>query len=292
MMAKFGVILSALLLMASQAFAEFRTDPDANTLWIEDGAQIATGKGPSASHWDDTMILSPLPEGGFSVQSPSSDRHTTGRHVKFDPQYPWLVWKIAEITPGTGYRAFAMRALGGEAFGVIVTHIQTGLYTVDVANAIPTGRPPYFRIELYNATLKLKYIKLVKQPENYLQVTSPSFAAKKALDFGDELTFKVVLAEPAEDVSLRFYDTYVMPQLAINGSQSLQLKPENANPKIWSATIKIESCTGGRVKPNLPFEPGGFAIKAVVLGGKLDKPIWTFNPVKFRLNTAAAPAGK
>jgi hypothetical protein len=74
-----------------------------------------------------------------------------------------------------------------------------------------------------------------------------------------------------------------MPGLVINDSPTLQLKPQKDNPKIWEATVKISSCKGNP-NPGKTFGPGAFIVKAAILGGKMDKPLWTANACEFNLN--------
>lgn len=274
------------------ALAELKSNPDKNTLWIEDGKKVQVGVGSSNRHWNTQGLnVSDASEEdsaeGILFESPNSKKHATGRYVHFDPAFPYLVWEISQVIPGKGYQGFCLHTLQTDhgLFFSMVSHLKTGLFTVNTSYYYPVPKVSYLRIDLYNTQITMKYLKLVKTPANYLEISSPLFATKKGLDLGDEVTFKLVLAETAEDVSLRFFDSYTMPQLTINGSQTLQLKAEDEDQKIWTRKLKFDSCTGA-AKPGIPFSPGGFIVKAVILGGKLGMPIWTTNPVEFRINPA------
>lgn len=287
------VILCFLTVAALPARAEFKDNPDPGTLWIEDGISIATGDKSSDQYWalgTPALNITAAPDNaGFTLEA-AGEAHAAGRYVKFDPAYPYITWEITRVENGTGYRAFSVRALGAShAFGGMVSHIQPGIYTCKTNYLFPEPKTTFLRLELYNAKVTLKYLKVSKTPDNYAEINTDLFKTKGYLELGDEVQFKVVLAEPAEDVTLRFFHSYIMKPLELNGSQTLQLKPVNEQNKIWSARVKITSCTTGNLKPGKQFTPGEFLVKAVVLGGKIDTPIWTNNPVEFRFNTTPAP---
>lgn len=282
----FSAVVMSLAWLSGMARAELQVNPDANTLWIEDGRQIKSGVGSSDQHWTNALEFSEVESGGFKMRGEGPGKSNSGRYVDFDPAYPWLVWEITEVTPGApGYRALSFRTLDmpQSAFVGMISFIQPGIFAVRTDYAHPTAKRTFFRIDLHNCDVTMKYLKLVAQPENYIEVTGPTMDSKKVVELNDEVTFVARLAEPAEDVSLRFYDNYMMPQLTINGSQQLQLKPVDAEQKIWMATVKLESCTGYRRKPDSQFSPGSFLVKAIVLGGSLNTPIWGANPVEFRV---------
>lgn len=286
-------ILCFLTVAAFPARAEFKDNPDPNTLWIEDGSNIATGDKSSDQYWavgTPALNITAAPDNAGFILDAAGEAHASGRYVKFDPAYPYITWEITGVENGTGYRAFSVRALGAShAFGGMVSHIQPGIYTCKTNYLFPEPKTTFLRLELYNAKVTLKYLKVSKAPDNYAEINTDLFKSKGYLELGDEVQFKVVLAEPAEDVTLRFFHSYIMPPLSVNGSQTLQLKPVNEQNKIWSARVKIASCTAGNLKPGKQFTPGEFLVKAVVLGGKIDTPIWTNNPVEFRFNTTPAP---
>jgi hypothetical protein len=286
-------ILCVVVLSTLPARAEFKDNPDPNTLWIEDGSNIATGDQSSDQYWatgTPPLNITAAPDNAGFILDAAGDAHAAGRYVKFDPAYPYITWEITRVENGTGYRAFGIRALGNNpAFGGMVTHIQPGIYTSRTHFLFPEPKTAFLRLELYNAKVTLKYLKVVKTPDNYAEINTDLFKTKGYLELGDEVQFKVVLAEPAEDVTLRFFHSYIMPPLSVNGSQTLQLKPVNEQNKIWSARVKITSCAAGNLKPGKQFTPGEFLVKAVVLGGKIDTPLWTNNPVEFRFTPAPAP---
>ena len=288
-----SLIFCLVLLTAMPIFAKFSENPDSNTLWVEDGANISTGKTPSSESWTsgtDSINVAAAPNGGGVILDAAGKPHTTGRYVKFDPAYSYITWQVTHVEPGDGYRKFTVRTLDSNAFAGMVTHIQTGIYTCKTQYAFPKAKTAFLRLILHNAKVTFKYLKVVKEPENYAEINIQQFKSKSYLELGDEVQFKVKLAEPAEDVTLRFYHNYIMKPLELNGSQTLGLKPEDDQKKIWSARVKITDCTPGNLKHDQQFNPGTFLAKATVLGGAIHTPIWTANPVEFRFNATHQPS--
>ena len=269
--------------LSVSSFAELKENPDGNTLWIEDGKDIKTGAG-SGDYWNDTVKFTPLPDGGFSMEA-SGKASATGRYLPMSPDYPYVVFEITQAEKRPGYVAFNLPVIQGGAnmssVGIgMVSQPQTGIFAVNVfENGKLPGTAPYFRINIHNCTLNFKYLKCVKAPDAYIEMLP-----KEPLKIGDKVTFRVHLAKPAEDVSLRFFFSYTMPEIRFNGEQSLQLKPENADDqKVWVGTVDYKSIDFS-IKKDQYLPPGGMLIKAVVLGSENNTPIWGTNnyPIKVK----------
>jgi len=264
-------------------------NPDSNTLWIEDGIKVETGIGQNLNHWESsntTCEVKEAPGGGIIFNAMGSlgvARYATGRYFALDPAYPYLVWEITNFKNEDTSRSFNAAFSSGLIGVGISSYIPKGTFVYNPFPENNPGKAVYnFRVDVPNCEVTFKYLKMVKVPESYLEVTSPAFSEKKRLDLGDTVTFKVILAKPAEDVSLTFFQAYEMAQLKLNGTQILQLKPFEGNPNIWQATIKIDSCEGGWF-PDKPFAPGRLLIKTTILGGGIPAPLWTPNTYEFRL---------
>lgn len=269
------------------ARGELRENPDANTRWIEDGVQIAVGKGSSDKHWmsGETALLvssAPSADGGFILESPRRDQHVSGRYLPFDPAYPYLVWEISSVKYLADYHMFSMQILAGGPLSRAIQNIPTGIHTQNITYVMANAERRFLRFDLDGAKLALKYIKLVRQPDRFITIESPAFANKKSAGLGDEITVRVTLSEPAEDVSVRFYDTYLMVDLSVNGKNLLQLQSEDAGQKVWSAKFTLESIQGSTEKHRKSYPPGALYLKAVLLGSSIKTPLWTSNPVEIR----------
>ena len=278
-----NVLIALFMLGAFSALAELKQNTDENTLWIEDGKEIKTGAG-SGDYWNDAIKFTPLPDGGFSMEA-SGKVNSTGRYLPMSQDYPYVVFEITQVEKRPGYTAFGLPQLLGSnnaTVGIgIVSQLQTGIFAVNTfENGKLGSKTPFFRINLFNCTLNFKYLKCVKVPEAYIEMLP-----KEPLKIGDKITFKVHLEKPAEDVSLRFFFGYTMPEIRINGEQSLQLKPENPDDnKTWIGTIDYKSIDFSIKKDNQDIPPGGMLVKAVILGSERNTPVWGTNnyPVKVK----------
>jgi hypothetical protein len=282
---------AAVFLANGVANAKMIANPDANTLWAEDGKDVEVGTGSSADHWSGELGVASSPE-GFVLSGTDAKKFSTGRYVAVDSAYPWLsfeVGKTQNVGQIDGYHGFTLSLVGPPHFLVNpVPAIPTGIYNFNILRDQPavTGIR-FLRMDLYNTQLTFPSFKMVKVPDNYIEVSGPVFAEKKRADQGDEITFTVNLKESAEDVSLTFFDSYTMPQLKLNGENKLQLKPTGDDQKVWAATVKLDSIAGAALKAGEPFEPNRMLIKATVLGGAVKVPIWTGNPYPLHIKPAA-----
>ncbi|MCX7917305.1 MAG: hypothetical protein N2589_04170 [bacterium] len=286
--------LIVLYIFSTLCFSAVKYNPDENTLWIEDGKNFAIIEYGKKEFWEGKAWSGKLEveglEDGFRIKSPSNDKHSIGRYFKFSSEYPYLVWEIKKVIYGEGYRDFLM-AFPNNVFN-FVTHIYPGLF---VTNPFLSNKNiknfEYCRIFLYNTEIHFSYIKMVKKPEYLIEIESPAIKEKGYVEIGDEIIFKVILKEPAEDVSLTFYDFYITHEIKVNNSSSLQLKPEDDEQKIWIGKIKLEKIDKPSVKKDGKeidtYSPGNFLIKATVLGGKINVPIWTAN--YFEIKTERRP---
>ena len=281
------IYISLLLLGGYVGRAGFVMRPDTNTLWVEDGS--AGGVVSSNQATDGKLVrTAPAGQAGFTLCPTTNTEGYTTRKVPVDPLYPWLVLNITGIVPhqGGGYRAFNIRLLqeGTLSLGMAGT-IQKGLYAIPLLpRAVAAAGDFVLRIGVSGADVTLDELKMVQKPDYYIVMESPAILRKGRLEIGDELTFRVIMAAPAEDVTLRLYDSYTAIPVALNGLSSLQLKPEPADRRVWRTTLTLEKTTaGGAARRGGTFPPGILMIKATVLGGGIRTPLWTVNACEWRL---------
>ena len=153
-----------------------------------------------------------------------------------------------------------------------VTNVEKGLAAVNCfENAKPLKpgvKEGILRAYFFDVEIGFTAIKMVKKPDNYIVTSSPAFAKKKSFSPGDEVKFTVYLKEPAEDVTLKVIDINYLYDIAVNGKNVLELKPEDKEQKIWSITLKIDSLKCGSRKI------GRLLTRATVLGGGFKVPLW------------------
>ena len=250
--------------------------PDANTLWIENGADMPGG-------WSSGLDFESTANGFIMKATGDPKRVYTQQNIPVSASHPWFVFEIVNILNRDGYKGlyFNSGASGRISTGP-VTVIPKGIFAFMPYKPEVSGDKP-MRIDLHGAEVTFSYMKMVKTPEYYIEKSSPAIEAKQKVELGDSLTVRVIMAEESEDVTIAFYDSYMMPQLTVNGQTRFQLKPENGNAKIWATSISLASCAGDRLKPGETFKPGRLFISANILGGGVKLPLWTCNPCEFVL---------
>ena len=153
---------------------------------------------------------------------------------------------------------------GGHLAGDVTTP-RPGLYTLRLPDAAER-RTDLLIVRNYNLELDMGPIACVEEPSDYAEF----------VDRGDRYSIKLSLAEPCEDVSCEFsVDRGTGPRpYSVNGSSAVQLKPLDATRRVWGAEVPVKSVENASEKKRP--RPG---IKITVLGGALDRPIFT-NAIK------------
>ena len=268
--------------------AEMIVNADDNTLWMENGKGIKNdGSESSEDNWKTGLKLLPDPAGeGFIINSNSDvDKlYATGRYVKASPDYPWMVWEVTAVAPIPGkYLGLSTQlAVKDSPYSELAGNIPTGIFVRNVNDrgGMTQESSVYLSIYSYNSKINVKYIKLVKKPDYYVEMKQDTAAQKQKIELGDNVIFKVYLKESAEDVSLRFHHVYVLAQLNVNGEQAVQLKSEDGSDgKVWSATVPLKSISGN----SKLLKPGELLIKTVILGGQVKVPVWGTNTYPIEL---------
>jgi hypothetical protein len=276
------------LLAASPGQGKLRPHPDANTLWLEDGKDIQLGGPPNSdAWWHGGLEMKSLPEGGFLLRNTNGKDVSIGRYLPMDPAYPYLVWEVTNVKYFEGYRGEAMCFPSSQIPAGFAGFVYPGVFVVNPFQFDPklAKSSPYCSVYVYDAELSFKYLKMVKKPDYFIEITSPAAKTKGLAEVGDEIRFRVQMAEDAEDVTLVFYaaiDSGPTQELAVGGVTRLQLKPENENDKIWAGSLKLRPGAGN------DFKPGQLLAKATILGGGLKAPLWTTNPFPLKLKAKEA----
>ncbi len=268
------------LLICITSSAEIIHNPDPNTLWIENGENIKTDpvKGGRQGWLNTTMDISCTPaqdgvDGYFTFKSPESKKHSTRRYLPIKKEYPWLIFEVDSYVPiAAQYKNFWMGIYKAKTFSINVP--RPGIYLQNVWQTTPFEKAiGLVQFSIYGYEVNFKYIKMVKEPENYFCVDSPAFAEKKCFRKGDKLVFTAKLAAQAEDVTITFHDIRDHRPIRINGNDSITLKPTNGEITEWRAECDVNSISSKETT---------FIFKCTVLGGKLRKPMYTANPFPYK----------
>ena len=258
-----------LLFSCGFVMAELQKNPDENTLW-----QITS---PDLKEWKGTGVKIEKREKGFSLSNESASvkmPHSIMRKVPVDPEYPYLVFETVSLNTFKGYRAwFTGLRESQNQFGSIVNG-EPGIVAI---NCFENPAKNYVKnqatLQFYMINFKADflYMKMVKKPDNYITVTG-DFTSRKSLQPGDKVKFTVYLKESAEEVSLKLIYKKWLYTIKVNGNEVIELTPEDKDQKIWSAEVPVKSlkCSKGS-----SFKKGEILLRAVVLGGNVNVPLWT-----------------
>jgi hypothetical protein len=269
-MKKVQLLTIAVAMTGIAASAEMVKNPDANTLWIENGKNIKTSTKNAAGAWRTSAFsITPAKDGkGFVLTSDAKKKYySTGCYLPVSPEYPWFCWNITDVKNLKGYRGLTMGSFSGLNCNQVgeVSHIKPGYYAVNIAQNSKLKKPakPFLRIDQHGLQVTFEYMKMVKKPDYYIEVTSDAIKANKPIQPGDEVTFTLNLKEPAEEATLTFYKAYTMPKMKINGSAMIMMKPADKENKVWTAKVKFNtlSPTAGKGKA---FKRNAIIIKADV----------------------------
>lgn len=271
-------IIAGILLAAGIAQAKQLDNPDANTLWLEDGNEIELSKGPGFKRWlsipgKKEIEINPKQDGkGFSLFAKDGTGRKTVTRVHLSPEYPYLTFRITGFDLLQGYRNWTV-VLEGRLVSAQVTTPQKGIFVYDLYQNISekekAKKAAYLYFYLYNLRLDLEYVKLVKKPDYVVRAE----CADREIKPGSKVKFTAELAKEAEDVSITLTSNGHPRPVKVNGSVKIQLKPTDKTQKTWTAEVEVKSIGIAKaVKRHKLF------MKMDVLGGELDEPVWVGLP--------------
>ena len=262
-------VLAALTLAAS---AE-------EVIWKLDGSNAEFVNKHSTKAWFGEKKETPSvekTEDGFLIRNHAS------RYLALRPD-TWLVFELvsAERQETKKYTSWSIHCFDKNYSGGIignVSQIPVGLYTIRISGL---EKPVWSALRFYdyNLDLSFRYIKLVKDPDNSLGAEVPE--GKTLLYPGDKFTVVLTLKDPCEDVTCKLMlDTGTGPRpFSVNGTDTVELKPTDKDGRIWKAEITLKNFS----RQKKPVNARAVRIKATVLGGKLETPIYGNIPAGFRM---------
>ena len=277
-MNKFIMVL--ILTAAFAAQAKQIENPDANTLWMEDGKEIELSKGPTFRKWQanpgkkELEFTSKQDGKSFSLLAKDAAGRRTVTRIKLSKEYPYLTFRITGFDLLRGYRNWTLGVTGLMGTSQ-ATAPQKGIYVFDLFRNAPeksaARKSTNLLIYLYNLRMDLDYIKLVKKPAYGVRVECSDPEIKP----GSKVKFIAELEKEAEDVSISLSTDYVMTPIQVNNTVKIQLKPTDKTQKIWTAEVEIKKIGIKKMRPRHKT-----LIKMDVLGGDLDEPVWVGLPYR------------
>ncbi|MFV0337550.1 MAG: hypothetical protein ACK5LK_04815 [Chthoniobacterales bacterium] len=286
------VVFLASTLIRSEAAPDIMTHPDNSTAWILQNDEFLWGGGMSREHWlaaANTFEVEPSENGLRITSNPveGGGIPSATRYMSFDPDYPWLQFDVSDAGRLEGYSALTMYIPGEDKTFVrsCVGELPEGRYVTRLtpnASTADTGVFP-LRLDISGLQFVLKDFSMRKDPLPRITV-DPVDSSIKVPGIGDEMKVTVYLADPAEDVSVELFNSYLGTPLKIKTSGSLQLKPEDSEGKIWAGTFDLQKMIVKPVEKGKPVPAGRLLFKATILGGNFPQPLMTWNEQAWEVN--------
>lgn len=243
--------------LASGLYAEFKRNPDPNTLWVEEGGNTVYGK--DNKNWRVLKTeITPFTDAKYMSFGGAKD---LGRYVPVSPDYPYFIVKVKsnELKP-KGYNAFSASFPGGHQMFGVVTKVPVGTYVVK--HTMTAKRDLFLRIDYYGQKIVIEKMAMVKVPEVAVDMT-PAVLKK-----GGELVVTVKLQQEADAVDVKFHKAYTMPQIQLNGKKSYEMTSDDSG-KVWTLKVKYDNFTGFKPGEKLKLSNVIFAIE-VIRGDKTE----------------------
>ena len=279
------LIVTALAVATAAAMqAKQLENPDPNTLWMEDGKEIAVSPKYGFKAWyperdkKKLEIKSKEDGKGFRFYAGDANGRKAGTKVKFSPEYPYLVFRVTDFEILKKGSLWTLRTELGNMIVGQKPPFQKGIFVFDLYRNLPEETDPKksgtLNLWLNNVRLDLEYIKLVKKPD----YTVLAECSDPEIKPGSTVKFTAKLAEEAEDVSITLFSAGVPRPIKVNGGSKIQLKPTDNTLKTWTAEIVIE-----KVDLKKPLKRFKSFMKMDVLGGALDEPVWVGLPYSIEM---------
>lgn len=287
-----------LLLCAHAASARWATGEAVGVLWQEDFRQpdLAAQLGTEAwSALRSRLLCSERPD-GVALQAAPGETMTAAlrRRVPYDLEtrrtevsYPYLTFQLHALDPSP-WSGLEFAVGDAEARRVLVRQAdQAGLWVLDLGRLCPAlrggvGELP-FDLSAAGATSDdagpatvIGPLRMTSEAPDRLELDTTS--ASGAVRVGDQVTIRLVLAEPADGARCEL-SAAGPPRRAVtlDGRPCVDLAPADAEGRLWQATVDVSD----QATP-LVSQPGELVVKAEA---QRDNPLTVLTPAWFTLAT-------
>ena len=274
------LIVTALAVATAAAMqAKQLENPDPNTLWIEDGKEIAISPKYGFKAWyperdKKKLEIKPKEDGkGFRFYAGDANGRKAGTKVKFSPEYPYLVFRVTDFEMSKRGSLWTLRAEIGNMIVGQRPPFQKGIFVFDLYQNLPekdaAKKAGAINVWLYNLRLDLEYMKLVKKPDYLVRAE----CAGPEIKPGSKVKFTAELSEAAKDVSISLFTMGAPEAIEINEEPKIQLKPADGTKKVWTAEIEVKT-----LEAEKPLKRFQAFMKMDVRGSALKEPVWVGLP--------------
>ena len=220
------------------------------------------GKEPSLAKMRPIEELQRAEETFWTVTPEKWGKEKQHWYVTFAPENEFVVFDFRKPRSVDGqYVNWGLYVDG--LFGCMACNVsfpQPGLYTLRLPKIAKVEKNRFLQFRLYNVALDCGPIACVRGPSDFAE-----FRIKDNV-----YTVKVQLSDPCEDISATFwYDKGQGTRpLSVNGSSTAELRPLDASRRVWGTEVKLNAPVDEKIRP---------ALKVSVLGGTLDRDLFTFS---------------
>ena len=192
----------------------------------------------------------------------------------------WIELELVKINKMPNYNHYSWSMNFFRGVGKICGNaalLQEGLYTVNLPEVTKNLEGP-MTIYSYGLEMQFKYIRLVREPENYLGATVEGKSAM--IEPGSKIIVTLKLKKPCESVTCKMSRDMglVITPFQINGSDTIDLKPVQGDLSLWQTVIEVKNYSFSERE----IEKRSVMLQANIKGGKLDTPIISYFPAAFR----------
>jgi hypothetical protein len=221
-------------------------NPDANTLWLEDGKQMKFSSNAYSGDWLNEKCNIIPEEDGFVFEPKSGNRAEGGICLPVSRDYPYLEFDLEAVEKGKDFY-FLVNAvnigpwysLGGEGF-------RPGHYVFNVfenAKKMPEkSGAVFFQFRVYNGKVRIKNLQMVKKPSVQLDIRSGWFDTKQYFSYEACLEFLIPDDKlPQKPIRLRFFEAGNGEEIELNHTPFLELKKIPGYPGNFAAAPSINA---------------------------------------------------
>ena len=243
--------------------------PPKDAIWLLDEKKAESAPTFWNKPWHGpTNAVSPRAEGGFTLHDT-----TMNYQVRVTPECRWFTTCLETFVPSrSGYHGWSVSA--DPPIGYLcgtTTNPQAGLYTIPLPEL---EKPVNVNIKWYdyNFDLGFAYAALEKEPADYLLCTCADGGT--TVTNGTKLVVTLKLRDPADEATACFLlgTSGGMHGFPINGSEAIQMRRADKKGLLWKGEVVVRKHEAFRKKRQL-------VVRATVLGGALDLPIFTMTPM-------------
>ncbi|MBR2426893.1 MAG: heparinase II/III family protein [Lentisphaeria bacterium] len=252
--------------------AEIVKNPDPGTLWQENGTNMKFSTKAYSGDWLNVRCRITPENNGFLLEPKDGSKAYTGICVPVSPEFPYLEFDLEIVEKKNGFYFLTDVVNMGPHYS-LGKAARSGRYYYNVYENAPklAGRngKVFFEFRVYNGKVRIKNLRMVKEPVIRLILKSEQLKTDKVLTYWSELDFLVPEKQiDGKKISLQFFEAQTGKELEFNHAAFPELIKSKKHPGYYGTEFKVE--TFSRKK----LAAGNVLIEIKGVG----KPVYTWLP--------------